>query len=181
MARRPYLCGECGEPMERVAARVPYPECGFDNVVLDRVPTWQCANGHQDLQIPGLDNLHHVLAHALVVKPNPLTGQEVQFLRKNLGYSGREFSRVLGASYVTLSRFENNHKDIPHRFDALVRLFCAQVLCEKDGRPLPKPLIPVLAALEDDATLPVHLCLDYVDLAGNGIAEPRFAWRQLVA
>ena len=177
---RPYFCGECGEPMLIVQATLPYPECGLDNVVLCNVPVWECRNGHQDVQIPAVKQLHQVLAQMLVAQPWPLLGQDVRFMRKHLGYSARAFSAIIGLNYVTLSKFENERSRIPRKMDALVRLFCAQALCERLNRRLSKPLIPVLERLESDqSALDLRdLRLEHVEVEATRTAEPRHRWQE---
>ena len=177
----PYLCGECGESMTRVPACVPYPECGLDNVRLHQVPVWECVNGHRDLQVPAVDELHQVLALAIITQSWRLKGQEVRFLRKHLGYTARHFSSLIGLSHVTLSRFENNRVEIPRKMDALVRLFAAQVFSEKTHTALPTPVIPVLQELEaGGSTLTPHdQCIEHVDT--GEMAKPRHVWQPAVA
>lgn len=117
---------------------IPYPECGLDNVHLDNVPIWRCKNGHQDTQIPAIDNLHLVMAQMLVAQPRPLRGPDVRFLRKFLGYSARQFSGIISLHHVTLSKHENDRTIMPRSTEALIRLFCAEVMRERFKRPSPR-------------------------------------------
>ena len=89
-------------------------------------------------------------------------------------------SALIGLNRITLSRFEKNRKEIQIKMDALVRLFCAQVLCERSNKNLPKPIISVLEELESESTLDLRdLRLEHVDLGEDGLAaEPRHGWRQ---
>jgi hypothetical protein len=165
--------------MKRVRATLPYSECGLDNVILVNVPVWQCKNEHRDAQIPAVKELHDALAQIVVSQPWPLVGPDVRFLRKHLGYSGRAFSAAIGLNHVTLSKFENQRKRIPKRLNALVRLFCAQAMCERQHRPLPKPLIPVLQQLETDGTTLLRdLRLEHVEIESTRAAEPRERWQE---
>ena len=43
-----------------------YPESGLNNVQLVNVPVWVCANGHEELEIPAVTELHELLAHMIV-------------------------------------------------------------------------------------------------------------------
>jgi YgiT-type zinc finger domain-containing protein len=178
-----YFCGECGEPMTRGIGTVDYDLSGLDNVILENVPVWDCVNGHRDVQIPASDSLHVLLARALIVQPSPLKGQEVRFLRKHLGYSARAFSRHLGMNPVTLSKFENERTRIPRRLDSLVRLFCAQAMCERQGHAFPEPLLPVLEALEvDTPERRADFRMERLDLdEARQLADPGHEWRRTFA
>jgi transcriptional regulator with XRE-family HTH domain len=168
--------------MEQQLASVEYRECGLENVLLEQVPVWRCANGHEDLQVPSVDNLHLVLAKMLLVQPWPLSGPDVRFLRKFLGYSARAFSSRLGLNHVTLSKFENGRMRTPRRLEALVRLYCAQSICERFGHAFPRPLIPVLELLEEgDSTFRDQLRVEHMRPSDGGIAEPTHVWRQSVS
>ena len=85
-----------------------YPQSGLTNVVLENVPMWVCKNQHQDVQIPAVDQLHLLLASAIVVQPWTLKGHEIKFVRKFLSYSARDFSALIGVHHVTLSEWEND-------------------------------------------------------------------------
>lgn len=175
----PYTCGECDEPVRVALATIPYPESGLDNVVLANVPVRRCSNGHEDVQIPAIKELHDVLATVVISQPWPLLGQHVRFLRKHLGYSARSFSAIIGLNYVTLSKFEDERSRISRKVDALVRLFCAQAISERLNQRLPKPLIPVLERLESESTLDLRdLRLEHVEIGGNGAVEPRHLWQE---
>jgi transcriptional regulator with XRE-family HTH domain len=166
--------------MRLTEGSVPYPECGLDNVMLTKVPIWECVNGHRDVQIPAVDGLHLVLAQVVVGQPWPLKGQDIRFLRKYLGYSARQFSERLGLHYTTLSRMENGHDRIERDKDALIRLFCATAMCERSNRPFPKSLLGVLEQLESASLDLRDLQIEHVDLT-DGIAEPQHAWQEALA
>jgi putative transcriptional regulator len=177
MTEKTYRCGECGEPMQRKARSIPYPESGLDNVVLRNVPVWECANGHQDVQIPDAVQLHQLLAEIIVTQATPLRGREVRFLRKHLGYSARDFSALVGMNHVHLSRLENDKRQMPRKFEVLIRLFGAQALAERSNRPFPLPLIKVLEELEAGLDIGDRE-LEHVDVSRGRRSEPRHVWQE---
>jgi transcriptional regulator with XRE-family HTH domain len=174
---RPHLCGECGLPMSETTGKVPYPESGLSNVELTNVPVWRCTNRHQDVQIPAIDELHLVLAKAIVAQPWGIHGNEVRFLRKFLGYSARAFSHAIGMHHVTLSNFETGRDPIQRDVEYLIRLFFAQALQEKYHTKFPKPLLPVLEALEQ-GTSQGSLELERVENDPDRLAEPTGYWQE---
>ena len=133
-------CAECGEPQTVVRKTVPYPESGLDNVQLSNVPVWTCANGHEEIQIPSVIELHELLAHMIIRKPAPLVGAEVKFLRKRLRLTAKEFACRIGLTDVRLSQLENRIVPLPKRGDLLIRLVVAALISTRDGKPFPTDL-----------------------------------------
>jgi transcriptional regulator with XRE-family HTH domain len=172
-----HLCGACGLPMTETTGKVPYPESGLSNVELSNVPVWRCTNAHEDVQIPAIDGLHLVLARAIVAQPWGIRGNEVRFLRKFLGYSARAFSHAIGMHHVTLSNLETGRDPIQRDVESLIRLFVAQALQEAYGTRFPKPLLPVLEALEQH-TSQGNLELERVESDADRLAEPTGYWQE---
>jgi transcriptional regulator with XRE-family HTH domain len=142
------LCFECQGRLRAERKTVHYLESGLDNVWLNNVPVWLCSNGHEELEIPAVDQLHDVLADLIVRKPTPLVGAEMRFLRKRLGLTAQQFAGRLGVTAVHLSRLENGRRGLQRTMDLLVRLFCAHTLAEKQHRPCPPELTTILQQLE---------------------------------
>ena len=104
-----------------------YKECGLDNVVLLDQPVRRCPNcGAHELSLRALSRLHREIAISIINRPSKLTGQEVRFLRKHLGYSGIDFAQVIGVARSHLSRWENDAEPIGPANDRLLRLLVAQ-------------------------------------------------------
>lgn len=88
---------------------VKYKECGLENVTLVGVGCFKCDQcGEEYMHYGDLEKLHSVIANVLLRKSDLLTGKEIRFLRKHLGYSGAMFARLIGYSHETISRIETN-------------------------------------------------------------------------
>jgi DNA-binding transcriptional regulator YiaG len=140
-------CTECGEPQRQVRQSVGYPESGLDNVQLINVPVWVCINGHEELEVPSVRQLHELLAHLIIRKPAPLTGAEIKFLRRRIGIQGKEFAERIGITPQALSRVENG-RPVHHRTNLLIRLSAAALLAARDNKPMPADLAPLVSKLE---------------------------------
>src|SRR5262245_13035137 len=93
MTRR---CVECGAAQTQRRGNVPYPEAGLENVQLLNVPVWICENGHEEVEIPAIEELHNLLAHMIVRQVAPLSGRDLRFLRKRVGLTARQFASQIG-------------------------------------------------------------------------------------
>ena len=70
--------------------------------------------------------LHRVIANAVIHKPARLSGAEVKFLRKHLGWSGADFAAHMGVDPTTVSAWENERKPFGTSSDRLLRLMVAR-------------------------------------------------------
>ncbi len=148
-------CVECGRPQKPVRGAVPYPESGLDNVQLMNVPIWRCENGHEEVEIPDVEQLHDLLAHQIVRQPTPLSSRDIRFLRKRLGLSARDFASRMGWTPEWQSQLENAHQAATRTADLLMRLACGVLLAEKTGKSA-DDLTPLVAELEATMNVAGH-------------------------
>src|SRR5258706_2984833 len=90
-----------------------YKECGLDNVFLRNIDLRVCDEcGAKIPRLPRMRELHATIARAVAMQPCPLRGQDIRFLRKQLGYSAKEWATFLRTDASTLSRWENDQQEI---------------------------------------------------------------------
>jgi putative zinc finger/helix-turn-helix YgiT family protein len=65
--------------------------------------------------------LLRAVANGVIGKRNRLTADEVKFLRKHIGLSGRDFAAFLGVTPSTVSRWESGERPIDTSADRLLR------------------------------------------------------------
>lgn len=127
-------CHNCGKTMKKEIVTYRYVESGLDNVYLEGVAQYTCAECDEKVtMVPRPLDLHIVMAIDISDKPTPLTGPEIRFLRKEIGMTGKKFAEFIGVSPVTLSRWENA-KDNANReasSERLIRLAFKIMMCEK--------------------------------------------------
>lgn len=117
-------CEECGGQMatERNAV-IRYNLGGLPHVVLQGVEVRKCEScGKEDIAIPRMAQLHHVLAMLLVKQPRMLAPNEIRFLRKHTGCSTGEFAQIIGVSRETVSRWETGAQPMGPVADRLLRV-----------------------------------------------------------
>lgn len=116
-------CFECGAEMVSTVERYRYDESGLPNVWLENVEIHRCPEcGEVEVVIPGLDTLHRVIAERLARKPTRLTGAEIRFIRKTVGWSAKDLARFMHIDPATLSRWETGKENAGPQSDMLVRL-----------------------------------------------------------
>ncbi len=118
-------CFECDNPQSFKGKRVvhKYKESGLDYITLVGIEEFKCPKcGAVYFEIPKLKELHALIAETLLKKNSVLSGAEIRFLRKELGYSTAQFGQLISYDPKSLSRIENGHQKVTDTFDRLVRM-----------------------------------------------------------
>jgi putative zinc finger/helix-turn-helix YgiT family protein len=122
-------CIECGGKLRSKKENYRYLACGLPNVTLTGVEVRRCATcGDHEVVIPHIERLHEALAKAVVRHEARLSGSEVRFLRKYLGYSGVDFADLIGVSPETVSRWENKKETMGPSAERLLRMLVVHKL-----------------------------------------------------
>ena len=128
-------CSNCENKKELKTVRISYKykDCGLENVTLIGVTTMKCNKcGEEYFNFGDIENLHRKIAEILLQKADLLTGREIKFLRKHLGYSGAMFAHLTGYAHETISRIENDKQEVAEAFDRLVRFAVANKMPDRD-------------------------------------------------
>lgn len=158
-------CFECGEPMKTSRENVKYDAVGLPGITLRQIEVRRCpACGETEYVIPHVDDLHRAIARAVVGKRAPLTGVEIRFLRKTLGWSGSDFAAYMGTTAETVSRWEHDKMPMNPQADRLLRALMIV------GTPQPDYSLDLLKDITPKgATKPLRVGLRH--RAGNWTAD----------
>lgn len=146
-------CRTCGKAeLATRAETYLYTESGLPNVVLVGVDVRRCpACGHHELVLPRVVDLHRTIAHTVIHKPARLSGSEVRFLRKYLGWSGADFARHIGVDPSTVSNWETDKEPIGPSSDRALRLMVAH------GSPVEEYPLDELTKIENERRPPIEI------------------------
>lgn len=121
-------CLRCGARMRASRENHRYDHCGLTGVTLIGVEINRCPKcGEYEVTIPKIEELHRLISIALIRKPARLAPAEIRFLRKYLGWSGRDFAEHVGVSPETVSRWEQGQDKMGISADRLLRLMVSHV------------------------------------------------------
>jgi DNA-binding transcriptional regulator YiaG len=85
-----------------------YTMSGLKHVFLAGITIRRCIHcATESAVIPRIAELHKVIAESIAEQPEPLTGEQLRYLRKYAGFSSKRFAALLEFSVSHLSRFEN--------------------------------------------------------------------------
>ena len=114
-------CPNCGNSARVARGNYRFEEFGLP-VELMRIEMIKCSHcGSVDPIIPNMDGLMTAVALEVICSTSLLHGEEIRFLRKCIGKSAQEFSRLLHVDHTHLSKGENNRLEVGPRLDKLVR------------------------------------------------------------
>lgn len=125
-------CMQCGSPMKTARENFRYGQSGLP-VTLLGVAVTRCRKcGEFEVAIPRIEQLHRVIAMAIIGKRARLTPAEIRFLRKFLGWAGTDFARHMGVTAGAVSRWENDREPMGPVADRLLRLVVAHATAGAD-------------------------------------------------
>ncbi|MBI4918218.1 MAG: type II toxin-antitoxin system MqsA family antitoxin [Acidobacteria bacterium] len=115
-------CTECRGTMKTKRENYRYAASGLP-VTLAGVKVSRCSKcGAHEVAIPRIEELHRVIALAVISKSGRLAAPEIRFLRKFLDWSGAELARHVGVDVATVSRWENGQQPMGPIADRLLRM-----------------------------------------------------------
>lgn len=99
-----------------------YRECGLDNVTIMGITVRKCAHcGNVMPLIPNIEGLHDALADSIIKKNGPLIPAEIIFLRKSLGWSGKDFAKNMMCDKSQISKWEHGTVKMSKPYELLLR------------------------------------------------------------
>lgn len=128
-------CLECGANTKaRRSHDYQYTESGLTNVVLSGITVHMCEKCQTAYpELPAVQSLHAAIAKHFLFRREGLCGEEVRFLRKEMGIKAKDFAEMLGVTKVAVSRWENSQQPLAAITDRLIR--CVFLLHRLKQRP----------------------------------------------
>lgn len=100
-----------------------YTECGLSYIHLADGYQMEEVDGETYIGVEDVHGLHRLIARHLTEKKSALQGEELRFLRVEMGMSQKSVAEVLGVDTQTLARWEKDQTSIPKAADAVLRMY----------------------------------------------------------
>jgi YgiT-type zinc finger domain-containing protein len=142
-------CDVCGNERKTIIdPAYHYTLSGLDNVYLENLQVEYCEQCNDKGPIlPRVPHLHKTIAEAIILKPSPLTGREIRFLRKERQSKAKDLAVLLPTDVSTLSRWENEEQTVGPQSDTLMRLLYVRMFEEQEGKKFARPVLSKLSAI----------------------------------
>jgi len=139
-------CWKCGKKLKIIKTKsYHYTESGLNNIYLHGILQYQCPNcGESGAEIPHVKDLHLLIGRDTICKGEFLSGDEVHFLRKELGLKSKDMAETLSLEKETYSRWENGKQKVSATVDKYLRLIYILNASEKEGKVLHKNIRKML-------------------------------------
>lgn len=115
-------CRKCKQLMNLMVEDHRYLESGLDNVILRQIDTFRCDCGEKVVGIPKMPELNALIGKTLAEKKSSLKGKEIRYLRKNMGFTAKKLSEIMGIDNATISRWEADLQKPAKTHDHFFRL-----------------------------------------------------------
>ncbi|NGX60637.1 MAG: hypothetical protein K940chlam9_00103 [Chlamydiae bacterium] len=118
-------------------------------------------------EVLDIDKLLTTVLRFLIFKPNPLTGNQLKFIRKFLEMTTSDFAQAFGVTHPTVLRWEKGTKAINPTAEFCIRLYALQSVQNQDLQKLCSEItVEHLAATESELDLPIEIDEETLLMAG---------------
>lgn len=114
--------------MEEKTVDYRYEECGLDYVTIRNMRVRVDDAGEETYCIPNITGLHKVIAASLIMRRHGLLGQELRFLRTELGMTQAELGQLVKKDHQTIGRWERGETPVDENAEVVIRTYAAEAL-----------------------------------------------------
>ncbi|MBX8811180.1 helix-turn-helix transcriptional regulator [Ochrobactrum sp. MR34] len=105
-----------------------YIECGLDNVYINGLQFQRDDAGDEIITIPAINELHSLIATGIVTHEHGISGQELRYLRSEMGLTQSELAQFVHQDKQTIGRWERGEFAIDSKAEALIRRIAIEKL-----------------------------------------------------
>lgn len=105
-----------------------YTECGLQNVFIDGLEFVVDDDGDEIITIPAVNKLHGVIALGIVSHKHGMSGDELRFLRTEMGYTQAELAELVHHDKQSIGRWERGEFDLDSAAEAIIRRLAIEKL-----------------------------------------------------
>ncbi|MGC4409950.1 transcriptional regulator [Rhizobium rosettiformans] len=138
-----------------------YTECGLMNVFISGIDVCVDDDGDEVVSIPAVNELHRVIAHGIVSHSKGMSGEELRFLRTEMGLTQTELANHVHRDKQSLGRWERGEIELDGSAEALIRRLAIEKL------QLPDAGIDELSRRSVPSAVPQPIQISKVDNGGH--------------
>lgn len=105
-----------------------YTESGLSNVYISGIAVELDDDGDEIITVPAINELHQVIALGIVSHNKGMSGDELRFLRSEMGMTQSELAETVHRDKQSIGRWERGEVDIDSSAEALIRRLAIEKL-----------------------------------------------------
>lgn len=105
-----------------------YTACGLSNVYIEGLNEVVDHAGNDTITIPGINLLHRVICEGIICHDSSMNGEELRFLRSEMGKTQAELAAFLHCAPLTVGRWERGEVEIGGSNETLIRMLAIEAL-----------------------------------------------------
>lgn len=105
-----------------------YTECGLLNVYIEGIAVQIDHEGDEVITVPFINQLHEVIALGIVSHGKGMTGEELRFLRTEMGFTQAELASLVHRDKQSVGRWERGEVEIESAAEAVIRRLAIEKL-----------------------------------------------------
>lgn len=105
-----------------------YTESGLDNVYIENMKAVVDDAGETVYEIPYVNELHKVIACAIVEQAAAMSPKELRFLRTELGLTQAELAQIVHTDEQTIRRWEQGRTPVNSSSEIVIRMLASEML-----------------------------------------------------
>ena len=105
-----------------------YKVCGMRNVHIFGFEPFVDEDGDEVIRIPAITQLHHLIAKVIVLGEAGMQGDELRFLRTEMGRTQEELASLLHVDRQTIGRWERGESPIDGCVESVIRRLVVEKL-----------------------------------------------------
>lgn len=98
-----------------------YTESGLLNVYIEGIKVEVDDDGDEIITVPAINELHHVIATGIINHAKGMSGDELRFLRSEMGLSQAELAGLVHKDKQSIGRWERGEFEIDSGSETIVR------------------------------------------------------------
>ncbi len=105
-----------------------YTECGLQNVYINGLEPVVDIEEDEVFTIPFINALHAEISNGIIHHGNGISGDELRFLRTEMGLTQAELSSIIHKDKQTIGRWERGEVELDSASETIVRLLAIEKL-----------------------------------------------------
>lgn len=105
-----------------------YTESGLLNVYIEGIVVEVDDDGDEIITIPAINDLHHVIATGIIRHAKGMSGDELRFLRSEMGLSQAELAGLVHRDKQSIGRWERGEVELDSASEAVIRRMAIEKL-----------------------------------------------------